>query len=164
MDKVFIKRAPEITRQMATRGKVGFATMIRETQQILTSEPVEFEKQQVEVQDCREFTDHFGGIYRVYRNLINVNRRMSTCNRMDLQTLGSITTGYAQNPPRSLVCKLCVSILYEKSVGAESRYSKSIHLRHVYSFKSRQIRAVDPMGFLGRVWGASEGGREGATT
>ena len=43
----------------------------------------------IEVQDCRKITDHFRGIYRIYPNLIKENRRMPTCNRLDLQTLGS---------------------------------------------------------------------------
>ena len=35
-------------------------------------------------------TGHFRGIYRIYYpNLIKDNRRMSICNRSDLQTLGS---------------------------------------------------------------------------
>jgi hypothetical protein len=33
--------------------------MIGENRQLLTGEPVEFEKQLVEVQDCRKITDHF---------------------------------------------------------------------------------------------------------
>ena len=36
-----------------------------------------------------KITDHFGGIYRTYPNLIKGNQRMSTFNRLDLQTLGS---------------------------------------------------------------------------
>ena len=31
----------------------------------------------------------FRGIYRLYPDLLKENRRMSTCNRLDLQTLGS---------------------------------------------------------------------------
>ena len=31
--------------------------MIRENRQLVTNEPVEFEKLPVEVQDCRKFTD-----------------------------------------------------------------------------------------------------------
>ena len=42
-----------------------------------------------EVQDCMKITNHFTGIYRIYPSLIKENRRMSTCNRLDLQTLGS---------------------------------------------------------------------------
>jgi hypothetical protein len=52
--------------------------MIGENWQLVTDEPVEFEKLPVEVQDCRNITDHFRGIYRIYSNLIKENRRMST--------------------------------------------------------------------------------------
>jgi hypothetical protein len=34
-------------------------------------------------------THQYRGIYRIYPNFIKANRRMSTCNRLDLQTLGS---------------------------------------------------------------------------
>ena len=54
-----------------------------------SNEPVEFEKKIVDVQDCRKITDHFKGIYRIHLNSIKENRRMSACNRLDLQTLGS---------------------------------------------------------------------------
>ena len=57
--------------------------------QLVANEPVEFEKELVEIQDCRKITDHCGGTYRVYPNLIKENRRMSTCNRLHLQTLGT---------------------------------------------------------------------------
>jgi hypothetical protein len=63
--------------------------MIGENRQLVTDEPVEFEKLRVEVQDCRKVTDHFRGSYRIYPNLIKEIRRMSSCNRLDLQTLGS---------------------------------------------------------------------------
>ena len=33
-------------------------------------------------------TNCFRGFYRTYPNLVKVNRRMSTCNRLDLGTLG----------------------------------------------------------------------------
>ena len=57
-------------------------TMNGESRQLVTDEPVE-------VQDCRKITDRFRGIYRVYLNLIKENWRISTCNRLDLQILGS---------------------------------------------------------------------------
>ena len=44
--------------------------MIRENRQLVTDEPVEFEKLPVEVQDCRQTTDHLRGIHRIYPNLI----------------------------------------------------------------------------------------------
>ena len=56
--------------------------MIGENRQLVTNEPVEVHK-------CRKITDRFRGFYRIYPNLIKGNRRMSTCNRLDLQTLGS---------------------------------------------------------------------------
>ena len=56
--------------------------MTGENQQLVTDEPVE-------VHDGRKIPDHFRGIYRIYPNLIKENQRMSTCNRLDLQTLGS---------------------------------------------------------------------------
>ena len=66
-----------------------FAPMIRENQQLVTNEPVEFEIFPVEVQDCKKITDHFREIYKIYPNLIKENQRMSTWNRLDLQTQGS---------------------------------------------------------------------------
>ena len=39
--------------------------MIGENRQLVTNEPVEFEKKLIEVQDCRKITDHFEGIYRI---------------------------------------------------------------------------------------------------
>jgi hypothetical protein len=63
--------------------------MIGENRQLVTNELVEFENESVEVQDCRKITDYYRGLYRVYPKLIKENRRMSTCNWLDLQTLGS---------------------------------------------------------------------------
>jgi hypothetical protein len=57
-------------------------SMVGENRQLVTDEPVE-------VQDCRKFKDHCRGINRIYPTSIEENRRMSTCNRLDLQTLGS---------------------------------------------------------------------------
>ena len=59
-----------------------------ENRQLVTDEPVEFEKQPIEVQDCRKITDCFIGIHRIHPNLMKENwRMMSTCNRLDSQTL-----------------------------------------------------------------------------
>ena len=66
-----------------------FAPMIKENQHLVTNEPVEFGKFPVEVQDCKKITDHFREIYKIYPNLIKENQRMSTWNRLDLQTQGS---------------------------------------------------------------------------
>ena len=64
--------------------------MIGKNWQLLTNEPVELEKEPVEVvQDCRKITNPFRRIYGIYPNLIVENRRISKCNRLDLQTLAS---------------------------------------------------------------------------
>ena len=73
--------------------------MIRENRELVTDEPVEFEKLQVEVQDRREITDHFRGIYRIYPYLSKENRTMSTWNRLDLEALGSQPVIMPQNLP-----------------------------------------------------------------
>ena len=44
-----------------------------------------------------KFTNHSRGIYRIYPNLTKENRRMSTCNQLDLQTLGSQPVVMPQN-------------------------------------------------------------------
>ena len=56
--------------------------MMGENRELVTNELLE-------VQDYWKITDHFRGIYRIYPNIIKENRRISTCNRLDLQTLGS---------------------------------------------------------------------------
>ena len=64
--------------------------MIRENRQLVTNEPVEFEKLPGGFQDCGKITDYFRGIYSgIYPNSIKEDKRISICNRLDLQTLGS---------------------------------------------------------------------------
>jgi hypothetical protein len=64
--------------------------MTEKNRQLVTDEPVEFEKSPVEAQDFRKITHQFRGIYRIYPNLVKQNQSMSTCSdRLDLQTLGS---------------------------------------------------------------------------
>ena len=50
--------------------------MVGENRQLVTNEPIEFD-------------DHFIGVYKIYPDLMKENRRISICNRSDLQTLGS---------------------------------------------------------------------------
>ena len=40
--------------------------MIGENRQLVTNEPVEFEEELVEVQDCRKITHSFRGINKIY--------------------------------------------------------------------------------------------------
>ena len=57
-----------------------------------------------------------GGIYRIYTNLIMENRRLSTCNRLDLQTRGS----------RPIMPKN----LHDHWVGPLSKSATSIQIPH----------------------------------
>jgi hypothetical protein len=54
---------------------------------LVTGEPVEFEKSQVEVQDFRKTTHHFRGICGTYRKSMKKNRKFTACNWLDLETL-----------------------------------------------------------------------------
>ena len=51
--------------------------------------PAAIEKWPVEVQDFRKFTDKFREFCRLHPNLIKKNRKLSTWNWFDLETLGS---------------------------------------------------------------------------
>ena len=62
---------------------------LRKNWQLVTDEPVEFEKEPVEVGAFRRITDHFRGIYSIYLKCIKQNWEMSTCKRLDLESLGS---------------------------------------------------------------------------
>ncbi len=53
--------------------EVLLGAMIGKNRQLVTNEPVEFEKYPVEVQDCKKIIDHFRGSYRMYSNLIKEN-------------------------------------------------------------------------------------------
>ena len=48
-------------------------SMIVENWQLVTNEPVDFEKEPVEVRDYRKITNHFRGIYRTFPNLMKEN-------------------------------------------------------------------------------------------
>ena len=54
--------------QMPTHNWLDSGTMIGENRQLVTNEPVEFEKEPVEVDDYRKITDHFRGLYTTYPN------------------------------------------------------------------------------------------------
>ena len=46
------------------------------------------EVETVQVQDCKKITDRFRGIIEYTLNLTKENRKMSTCNRLDLEPQG----------------------------------------------------------------------------
>ena len=73
-----------------------------ENRQLVKDEPVEFEKQPVEVQDCRIMTNHFRRIYRIYPNLKQEKKEDVNMLPVGLSNT-RISTGYAQKAPRSLI-------------------------------------------------------------
>jgi hypothetical protein len=56
---------------------------------VVTDEPVEFEKHLVDIQDLKNFTNRLRGTYGTDLKLIEKNRKISMCNWLDLETLGS---------------------------------------------------------------------------
>ena len=55
---------------------------------LVADEPIEVEKITLEVQDFRKIIDHVRGIYRIHLKLIEKNQKITTHNRLDLETLG----------------------------------------------------------------------------
>ena len=55
--------------------------MIGENRQLVTNDPVEFEKEPVEAQDCMKITNHLRGIYIIFLNSVKEIWRISICNR-----------------------------------------------------------------------------------
>ena len=86
-------------------------TMNRENRLLVTDDPVEIEKQPVEVQDFRKSIRCFKRIHRLYLKLITKTpRKMSTCNQLDLETLlGSRAIMSKNHPKHCMIPTMCVS-------------------------------------------------------
>ena len=56
---------------------------------LVTDEPVESGKQPVEVEGFMIIIDHFRGIHRIFPLFTKKKQKISTCNQLDLETLGS---------------------------------------------------------------------------
>ena len=117
--------------------------MIGENRQLVTNEPVE-------VQDCRKITDRFRGIYRIYPNFVRENQRMSTCNRLDLQTLGSQLI-LPRNLPDHWVTLHCVPrLLTPGEIGMHDLYKPHTSL---WSFVRPSMRSHEALTYaLHRRW------------
>ena len=59
--------------------------MHKENQQLLTDEPVAFEKQPLEIQDFRRISDRSMGICEIFLNPMKKNHKMPTHNRFTLE-------------------------------------------------------------------------------
>ena len=75
--------------------------MNRENRLLVTDVPVEFEFE-FKSKDFKKITHQFRGIYRIlYPNFMKGNRKVSTCNLLDLEKI-RIPTDYAQKSPWTL--------------------------------------------------------------
>ena len=54
--------------------------------------PTHVQEEPVETQDFKRITNHFREIYKIYLKWTKQNRKTSTRNRLDLETLGSWPT------------------------------------------------------------------------
>ena len=116
-----------------------FNPMIGENRRLVADEPVEFEKSLVELWDCRRITDDFRGIYRIYLKSIKENRRMPTCNRLDLQTLGSQPIIMPKKSPWSLLQSNLLRVVSFRS----TRIHVMTHATKVWCSTSYHILLVD---------------------
>ena len=58
----------------------------------------------------RKITHHFRGIYRIYLSLVKKNQKITTCNRLDLETLGSFfSLSMLKILPKTLLCPIIKS-------------------------------------------------------
>ena len=55
---------------------------------IQSDEYVEFKNNRLKVNNLRKFIDHFRRIYEINLKLIQKNRKIATCNQLDMETLG----------------------------------------------------------------------------
>ena len=56
---------------------------------VCIDEPIEFEEEPLEVQEFKKNSYHFGRILGIHLELRKKNRKIATCNPLDLETLGS---------------------------------------------------------------------------
>ena len=56
---------------------------------MVTDDPVEVEEKLVEVSRLQANYSSFRGIYNIFLKLMKTNQKVSTCIRLDLETLGS---------------------------------------------------------------------------
>ena len=75
-----------------------------------------------------KITDHFRGIYRIYPNLTKENRRMSTWNRLDMQTLGSqpvVPKKFSITARKATIWNIC-----KRTESYDVRHVRAVYKRH----------------------------------
>ena len=76
-----------LSKLIATRNFKWQPTLIGQFS-VVTNELVELEKYLVDVLDFMENIHHFREIYGIYLKLPKKNQKITTCNWLDLETLG----------------------------------------------------------------------------
>jgi hypothetical protein len=61
-----------------------------ENRSLVADEPIEVEKITLKVQNFRKITEPVRGIYRIHLKLIEKSQKITTHNRLDLETLGFV--------------------------------------------------------------------------
>ena len=83
-----------------------------ESRLLVTDEPVEFEKQLVEVEDFRKITNDFRAVYGIYLKWMKETRKITTCDRLDLEMLGFRPIKAKNLPEHCCRCTFKASFLF----------------------------------------------------
>jgi len=68
---------------------MSFDTLMDKNERSMKGENIlQVTDEPVEVQDFIKIIDHLRGIYGTYLKLIQTNRKITTCNELDLKSLG----------------------------------------------------------------------------
>ena len=65
-------------------------------------------------------TDHLGGLGGIYFELIKKNRKITTCNRLDLETLGSghiVPKNLPQHRAKRMICPFSYGFVFVSTLS-----------------------------------------------
>ena len=118
---------------------------------VVTNESVEFEKYLVDVQDLKNFTNRLRGIYGTYLKLIEKIRKITMCNWLDLETLGSWPI-----MPKTLSWTLVITSRKRiKQIDSRRSLNKIVELRTCFWCTVDDLSMVEGLCLLylfARVW------------
>ena len=68
---------------------MSFDTLMDKSERSMNGENgLQVTNEPIEVQDFRKIIDHLRGVYGIYLKLIQKNQKITTCNHLDLKSLG----------------------------------------------------------------------------
>ena len=68
---------------------MSFDTLMDKSERSMNGENgLQVTNEPIEVQDFRKIIDHLRGVYGIYLKLIQKNQKITTCNHLDLESLG----------------------------------------------------------------------------